>query len=271
MKLVLLLLMLSVIANAQKVPETVFVPGGTFTQGTSVTPVETKEVEVNSFNIGKYEVTLEEYRDFCLATGHTMPEGSTDLLDAEEWQNYLPYGFDEVRVRYEAVQNVGWEDAVAYCKWLSTVTKKVYRLPTEDEWEFAARGGNTSKGFRYSGSGSLAEVGWSLNTMPKDTVMVDFNSPVYEVTMRVSAMQTGLLQPNELGLHDMSGNVAEWCSASGEHASTGTETITNSSGQLSYVLRGGSAWDYDVMCETQTIPKTSVTTSHSGFRVLLEN
>jgi formylglycine-generating enzyme required for sulfatase activity len=187
-------------------PNMVYVAGGTFLMGRNngandEKPVHT--VTLSSFYLSKYEVTVAEYRKFCQATNRQMPEAPS-----WGWQDNHP------------IVNVSWEDAVAYCQWAGG------RLPTEAEWEYAARGGNKSHGYKYAGSNELDKVAWYDKNSGKQT------HPVGEKL------------PNELGLYDMSGNVWEWCSDwYGAYAAT---TQTNHQGPpngSSRCLRGGS-WSH---------------------------
>ena len=92
------------------------------------------------------------------------------------------------------VHNVSWDECQSYIRILNKVTGKSFRLPTEAEWEYAARGGMKSRGYNYSGGDIIENVGW------------------FKTNSANSTHPVGQLKPNELGLYDMSGNVYEWCS-----------------------------------------------------------
>ncbi|MDL2310154.1 formylglycine-generating enzyme family protein, partial [Parabacteroides sp. OttesenSCG-928-B22] len=121
------------------------------------------------------------------------------------------------------VENVSWHDAQEFVQRLSTQTGKTYRLPTEAEWEFAARGGTKSAGYKYSGSNTLDPVAW------------------YSANSENRTHPVGQKLPNELGIYDMSGNVWEWCSD--WYGNYNSNTQSNPKGPASgsdRVLRGGS-------------------------------
>jgi formylglycine-generating enzyme required for sulfatase activity len=120
-----------------------------------------------------------------------------------------------------------WDDCQEFIAKLNVMTGKRFRLPTEAEWEFAARGGNNSKHYQYSGSNSLEDVAWYGDNS---------GSTTHDVATK---------QANELGIYDMSGNVWEWCQDwYGNYSSSAQTNPTGPSSGSTRVLRGGS-WDFD--------------------------
>jgi len=189
-------------------PEMVLIPAGTFQMGSNdgyddEKPVHT--VSVKSFWMSKYETTFEEYDVFASATGRSKPSD-------EGW------GRGKRPVIY-----VSWQDAVAYAEWLSKKTGKAYRLPTEAEWEYAARGGSTTKWHFGNDESRLGEYAWYDGNSGKQTHAV------------------GQKKPNDFGLYDMAGNVQEWtCSEYGDYGD-GKDAKCASGGDMRQ-LRGCS-WD----------------------------
>ena len=128
------------------------------------------------------------------------------------------------------VENVSWKDCQKFIKKLNKMTGKNFRLPTEAEWEYAARGGNKSRGYKYAGSNIIGGVAWYSDNSGSTT------HPV------------GTKQANELGLYDMSGNVWEWCQDWHDDYSSLSQTNPTGPSSGSYrVLRGGS-WDWGWGC-----------------------
>ena len=188
-----------------------YVAGGTFTMGCTAEQADecngsekpAHQVILNAFFIGKYEVTQAQWYE-VMGNNPSYFSGC----------NNCP------------VEKVSWNEVQDFIRKLNQKTGKNFRLPTEAEWEFAARGGNQSRAYKYAGSDNINEVAWYYDNAGNKT------HPV------------GQKSPNELGLYDMSGNVWEWCNDwYGNYTSTGDN---NPSGPVrgSYrVFRGGS-WNY---------------------------
>ena len=187
--------------------EFLYVEGGFFTMGDSLGAGTAKErpahpVTLSGYHLGRTEVTVDQFRAFTDATGYvTEAERSGSVVDIDarmntfvrregvSWRNP---GFSQSGS--DPVVWVSWNDADAFVRWLGEKTGRPYRLPTEAQWEYAARGGGTAS--LWSGTDRREELdryAWhALNSSAR-------THPV------------GEKEPNSLGFHDLSGNVWEWC------------------------------------------------------------
>ncbi len=217
----------------------VYITGGTFIMGDvagigDANEKPTHAVTLNSFYMSKYELTIIEFKAFIDAANYqtdAQKEGWSYVWTGSTWEkkNGVNWRYDaNGNTRSSAEYNhpvihVSWNDAAAYCNWLSQKTGKTYRLPTEAEWEYAAKGGNKSNGYQYAGSNSVSDVAW------------------YDVNSGDITHAVGGKRANELGLYDMSGNVSEWCYWYGDYSS-GSQTYPQGQGK-GWGTRGGS-WSY---------------------------
>jgi len=186
------------------------VEGGTFTMGCTSEQSDcdndespTHKVTVSDFSIGETEVTQALWKAVM---------GS----NPSNWKgDNLP------------VENVSWNDCQEFIKKLNALTGREFRLPTEAEWEYAARGGNKSKGYKYSGGNTIEDVAWYTKNSSSQTHAVKGK------------------RANELGLYDMSGNVYEWCGDwYGSYSGSSQTDPTGPSSGSNRVYRGGG-WYYD--------------------------
>ncbi|MDE5612603.1 MAG: SUMF1/EgtB/PvdO family nonheme iron enzyme [Odoribacter sp.] len=208
--------------------EMVYVQGGTFQMGASEDDDEAfdwekpdHEVTLSDYYIGKYEVTQGLWERVM---GTTIEEQRDKAI--EYWNEDLDlYGKGSENPMYY----VSWNEAQEFCTKLSQLTGKKYVLPTEAQWEYAARGGAKSQGYKYSGGNDIDEVAWYWGNSAE----------------KYSTSPVGLKKANELGIYDMTGNVWEWCSdwySSNYYAnSPQTDPVGPETGSYR-VYRGGS-WD----------------------------
>ncbi len=231
-----LLLFITYNTNGQSF-QPVFVEGGNFLMGAnsdekSEGPIH--EVYINSFYIGKYEVTQKEWETI---TGNNPAIFKGDSLP---------------------IHNVNFFDIQNFIALLNQKTGLNYRLPTEAEWEYAARGGKYSKGFIYSGSNNLNDVGWSH---------INSNKIIHKI---------GTKLPNDLGIYDMSGNVFEWCNdwySQHYYSDSPKDNPKGAEKGYSKVLRGG-AWylSFPSFCRVvfRDSAQPELKNECIGFRLVLE-
>jgi len=188
----------------------IYVQGGTFTMGAT----SEQGSDADSDEKPAHRVTLSSYMI-----------GQTEVTQAL-WQAVMGNNPSEIKGdSRRPVERVSWNDCQEFLRKLNSITGQRFRLPTEAEWEFAARGGVNSRGYKYSGSNTLDNVAWYDDNSSRTT------HPV------------ATKQPNELGIYDMSGNVWEWCSDwYGSYSSSSQTNPQSPSSGSDRVLRGGS-WD----------------------------
>lgn len=210
----------------------VYVEGGTFTMGRGVQTVydPMPTVTLSGFSIGKYEVTQ------------------------EEWQAVMGSNPSHFKGAKRPVEQVSWTDCQEFIRKLNQLTGRRFRLPTEAEWEYAARGGNRSQDYQFAGSDSIDDVAWHTGNSDSKT------HPV------------GQKRSNELGLYDMSGNVSVWCQD--WYAEYGRDSQTNPKGPDSgseRVIRGGIWGGYAWTCHhgRRFYAKPTRRNSYTGLRLAL--
>lgn len=195
---------------------------GTFEMGSNASDANSNEKPAhivtisNDYYIGETEVTQALWK---AVTGYSPTSGGS------KWNSNYGYG-DNYPAYY-----ISWNDCQEFITKLNQLTGQKFRLPTEAEWEFAACGGNKSRGYTYCGSNTIGDAGWYANNSDDKT---------HPVATKV---------PNELGIYDMSGNLLEWCSD--KYGSYTSSAVTNPTGPSSgsyRIYRGGSWYDDAESC-----------------------
>lgn len=264
----------------RRVPETVFVEGGTYSRGSNAIMTEQyspypssivpeklcgpeHQVTVSGFHMGKYEVTVEEYAEYCVAAGITQPQA--------------PFGGGTI-----PVTNVCWYDALRYCNWLSDVmgyercystadgilytcdfSKNGYRLPTEAEWEYACRGGSATA----FANGEITHL--FCDHDPKLEAMGWYCANSGGCTHPVADKS-----PNAWGFYDMHGNLFEWCQDwYGEYPATPQKDPAGPETGPGRVTRGGSWFSSAKTCRSASRfhwpPQSRTNLKMQGFRVVM--
>jgi len=218
----------------------VHVHGGSFLMGDDSGNDDEKPVHdvfVDPFYIGKFTVTNRDFREFLNATDYNFPgHTATDLL--------------------HPVINVNWFDAVEYCRWLSSATGDRYRLPTEAEWEYAARSGRAENMYPW-GTRNWNEL------------------PELHTRFQNGPEQVGSFDPNSFGIHDMGMNVHEWCSDWYDRLYYRNSPVYNPKGPASGTRRSsrGGSWRHQIKI-TRCAARSSIPPDYRyadyGFRLVRE-
>jgi len=227
--------------DGQAAPEMIILRGGTFQRGDLQGDGDDDEKKVETINIkpfaiGLYEITFDEYDLYCEETGHIKP-------DDQEWG----------RGRRPAV-NVSWNEAQKYLKWLSGKTRQKYRLPTDAEWEYAARAGTKT---RY----------WWGQEVLKNKANCEGCGSLWDGEQ---TSIVGKFSPNDFGLHDTAGNVFEWVEDCFNSDFTQSKINNQSCGKRN--IRGG-AWSFtpkEVRSANRWRDFPNRQSDDTGFRVVRE-
>lgn len=228
-------------SNSLPLPEMVLIKSGTFFMGNPNKSTARQASVEQDFYIGRYEITFNEYDFFAIETNRALP-------DDNGWG----------RGERPAI-NLSWDDAIAYINWLNKTTGKVYRLPTAIEWEYAARG-NTTSNYWWGNNPEDARERANCRIGCKSWWDSVFDSRTQVV---------GAFPPNDFGLHDTAGNVAEWTN---DCADKPAASDTNSSLCLKRAVRGGSFTSKveNIAAYSQSAVTASETRNNLGFRLVQE-
>ena len=238
-------------------PELQPIPAGCFQMGSPDSDPYRQENErqhpvcVEAFLIGKYEVTFDQYSEFAEQPGAVQTVPSDNNWGAGS----------------RPVINVTWRNAVLYTQWLSELSGDSYRLPTEAEWEYAARGGTQT---RFWTGNTLRDDQENFNSSSSwgDGIATGESNPG-------TTLPVGSLEPNPFGLYDMLGNVIEFtCSSYSDNYENNLEQQCDYDMSLQHVVRG-AAYNYDASWARSSmrtgLPLPDEVNGHVGFRVVREN
>jgi len=207
------------------------------------------------FCLGAYHVTRGQFRQFVADTAYQTDAENGERPGAFGWDpDKKQFGFNAKyswrnagfeQTDEHPVVSVSWNDAMAFCKWLSKKEGKTYRLPTEAEWEYACRAGTTTRYYSGDDPETLAKVGNIADAAAK-TQFPDWKYTIKGNDAYVFTSPVGKFKPNAFGLYDMHGNAWQWCAdryGAGYYAASPADDPTGPDSGNDRVLRGGS-WLY---------------------------
>lgn len=263
------------------------IPAGKFMMGTvGADPTKSDEapahqVKLKSYYLGRTEVTKGQFAKFVAATNYKTEaeksgSGGTGIAQPygkESGLSWRSWGFADGD--YHPVVNVSWNDAVAFCEWLSKTEGKQYSLPSEAEWEYACRAGTMTKYFNGDDKDAVAKVGIVIDKTfaAGPPALVKYSSPSKLDDGYLYTAPVARFAPNKFGVYDMHGNVEEWCLDSwyDYEAKPATDPVHREPSN-ERVYRGGS-WYCDlanVASAYRGKQEPDDSFCYTGFRVRLE-
>ena len=274
---------LTLFRDCDDCPEMVAIPAGRYTMGSSLQEVgrfslewEQRPVAIERpFAIGRREVTIEEFTAFVGATGHVMElscrigDASRPSFPAVKVGSYLSPGFAVTPAH--PVVCVSWSDAKGYADWLSKRTGHVYRLPTEAEWEYAARAGTVTRYY----FGNVDTDACHHANFADDSLDVDYKQAHCSDGVGFGTAAVGSYAANPWGLHDVHGNAAEWVNECLVHSAATAHSRGAGSADVSdvdcnfHVVRGGH-WANGLprlRSAARTYAQSTIRSYLIGFRV----
>ncbi|WP_332854915.1 formylglycine-generating enzyme family protein [Duganella sp. S19_KUP01_CR8] len=240
------------------------------------------KVSVPSFKLGKYEVTVKEFAEFVHASGYPMPTKCVQM-NSKKWFDDVPGTWQKHTTsssQFEPVSCIGWNEAHAYVQWLAKATGKPYRLPSEAEWEYAARGGTSSTHYWGAKRTDACRFANVADLAAEAAIKRDYDGLESKDHVGVMpcddqsgyASVVGMYEANAYGLYDMIGNINEFVQDCYHDSYIGapTDGSARSDGECKErVLRGGP-WHWAVFSSLERgSTEADFTGSLEGFRVAL--
>jgi len=268
------------LSDGSQGPEMVWIPAGSFRMGDiqgsgGSDDKSVHRVSVSRFAMGRYEVTVGEFRKFIESSSYkTIADrfGSCSVYENRGFQWKRGANWDRTNFSQSEISPVvcvSWTDAVAYTKWLSEQTGHKYQLPTEEQWEYAARAGTkTNYWWGNEGTHEYANYGKGLNNAEREKKLFLDVTLAKGKDQWVYTSPIGSFSPNQFGLYDIAGNVREW--VSGKYKMNWKNLIKSPNGK-SRMMRGGSWYDVPRGLHFRGLHTNSTDrTSFIGFRVSRE-
>ncbi len=243
-------------------PPMVNIPAGEFMMGSeggdpATMPIH--KVSIAAFQMGKYSVTVSEFRKFAEDTGFTRESTCNDFIDGDGLRGPTHIGsgkWDKHRSTYSDYQPVvciSWQDANAYADWLSNKTGIKYRLPTEQEWEYATKANTTSRHFwgddfdltKACFYGNFADhTGEHINNQKHGLSNVGWIEHANCDDGEAYNAIVGLYRPNPFGLYDMVGNTAQYLNSCYEESGYNIDSKEQDINSCEYLVHRGGTWHY---------------------------